>query len=136
MSVATKIERLRGFIAPVKEQWQNPELKSAISSYEGFCQLMALDKAQRYLANHQVHQVKDWGGCELDAEGLALQAELEERQKASSSDRETSSDRLLTYCRCYPCARRSHFLPTLWRNWRKTRSPSWHLMACGGMPSL
>jgi exportin-5 len=43
---------------------------------------MALDRAQRYLANRRVHEISDWGSCQLDDEGLALQNELEERQKA------------------------------------------------------
>ncbi|TDZ21705.1 Protein MSN5 [Colletotrichum orbiculare MAFF 240422] len=37
--------------------------------------------AKQYLTSHRVHEVNDWGSCELDAEGLALQSELEERQK-------------------------------------------------------
>ncbi len=41
---------------------------------------MALDKAQAYLMRRRVHEISDWGSVELDAEGLALQAELEERQ--------------------------------------------------------
>ncbi|CRK46712.1 hypothetical protein BN1723_007221 [Verticillium longisporum] len=76
-----QMQRLEGFIEPIKAQWQNPELKQALSSYSGFCELMALDKAKAYLRNHGAHTVSDWGACELDAEGLALQAELEDRQK-------------------------------------------------------
>ncbi|KAK1658876.1 hypothetical protein BDP55DRAFT_374013 [Colletotrichum godetiae] len=76
-----QVERLQQFIKPVTSSWQNQELKNALSSYSGFCELMALDKAKRYLMSHRVHEVKEWGSCELDAEGLALQAELEERQK-------------------------------------------------------
>ncbi|KAI8300753.1 Protein MSN5 [Colletotrichum sp. SAR11_59] len=78
---STQFERLQGFIKPVTSLWQNHELKSALSSYSGFCELMALDKAKRYLMSHRVHEVKDWGSSELDAEGLALQSDLEERQK-------------------------------------------------------
>ncbi|KAI3545986.1 hypothetical protein CABS01_05185 [Colletotrichum abscissum] len=78
---AKQVERLQQFIKPVTSSWQNQELKNALSSYSGFCELMALDKAKRYLMSHRVHEVKEWGSCELDAEGLALQAELEERQK-------------------------------------------------------
>lgn len=80
---AKQVERLQQFIKPVTSAWQNQELKNALSSYSGFCELMALDKAKRYLMSHRVHEVKEWGSCELDAEGLALQAELEERQKVS-----------------------------------------------------
>lgn len=78
---ANQVQRLQEFIKPVTSSWQNQELKNALSSYSGFCELMALDKAKRYLTSHRVHEVKDWGSCELDAEGLALQSELEERQK-------------------------------------------------------
>lgn len=77
---ATKAQKLRGFIDPVVAQWQNDGLKQALSSYEGFCKLMALDKAQSYLARKQMQNIPDWGSMELDAEGQALQAELEERQ--------------------------------------------------------
>jgi exportin-5 len=61
--------------------WQNEQLKSSVSSYAGFCQLLGLDKAQRYLASRNIYGVKDWGLYELDAEGLSLQNELEERIK-------------------------------------------------------
>lgn len=55
-------------------------MQQALGSFEGFCQLIGLDKAQNYIAQRRVHQVGDWGAVELDAEGLALQAELEQRQ--------------------------------------------------------
>lgn len=77
---ATKAQKLQGFINPVVAQWQDERLKRALSSYAGFCELMALDKAQDYLARKQMQNIADWGSVELDAEGQALQAELEERQ--------------------------------------------------------
>ncbi|KAJ9134810.1 Nuclear import and export protein Msn5 [Pleurostoma richardsiae] len=77
---ALRLQRLQAFIRPVTQQWQNENLKQALSSYAGFARLMALDKAQTYLARRQIHKITDWGAVELDAEGLALQAELEERQ--------------------------------------------------------
>ncbi|KEZ43591.1 hypothetical protein SAPIO_CDS4518 [Scedosporium apiospermum] len=79
LDLQTKIQRLQQFVDPIKAQWQSPQLKESISSYQAFCQLLGLDKAQQYLASRKVNQVKDWGACDLDAEGLALQAELEER---------------------------------------------------------
>lgn len=51
-----------------------------MGSYNGFCELMGLDKVQKYLTQRRVHEIADWGSTELDAEGLALQAELEQRQ--------------------------------------------------------
>ncbi|PTB44737.1 uncharacterized protein TrAFT101_003280 [Trichoderma asperellum] len=77
----TKVQKLREFVEPVKAQWQEENIKSAVKSYSGFCELLALDKAQAYLASRQAHKIQDWGSCELDAEGLALQNELEERLK-------------------------------------------------------
>lgn len=76
----SRILRLQPFINPVLAQWSNPELGRALESYSSFCESMALDKAQRYLASKEVHRIADWGAVRLDAEGLALQAELEERQ--------------------------------------------------------
>ncbi|KAH8645639.1 armadillo-type protein [Xylariales sp. PMI_506] len=79
---ATKVQKLQEFIQPIRVQWQNAALKSALSSYEGFCEMMALDKVQNYLVRKRAHEVQDWGSMPLDDEGKALQAELEERQTA------------------------------------------------------
>lgn len=65
----------------MKAQWQTDDVRTALKSYSNFCQFLGLDKAQKYLAARQAHQIQDWGSHELDAEGLALQAELEERLK-------------------------------------------------------
>lgn len=81
LSIETKIQRLQQFVDPIRAQWQSNELKESISSYSSFCQLLGLDKAQQYLASRGVHQIKEWGDCHLDAEGLALQADLEDRLK-------------------------------------------------------
>jgi exportin-5 len=75
------VQKLSEFIEPVKAQWQSDKIKSALKSYSSFCEFLGLDKAQAYLANRRAHEIRDWGSCELDAEGLALQTELEERLK-------------------------------------------------------
>ncbi|KKA28011.1 hypothetical protein TD95_004848 [Thielaviopsis punctulata] len=80
LSFEEKMPRLVSFVEPTFEQWKNPQLLEAISTYEGFCQMMGLDKAQQYLASRKVHEIKEWGDCKLDEEGLRIQAELEERQ--------------------------------------------------------
>ncbi len=78
----TRVQRLRGFLEPVQAQWRTPELERALSSYSSFCELVGLDKAQMYIARKRIDKVADWGSIELDAEGLALQADLEARQAA------------------------------------------------------
>jgi exportin-5 len=55
-------------------------MKQALGSYSGFCELLGLDKVQKYLVGRRINDVADWGSTGLDAEGLALQAELEQRQ--------------------------------------------------------
>lgn len=85
MGAEAKIQKLREFIDPVKAQWQDNNIKSALKSYGSFCELLGLDKAQRYLASRGAHAIQDWGAQELDAEGLALQNELEERLKVRPS---------------------------------------------------
>jgi len=77
---ATKVQRLQGFLDPIRSQWQNPQLKQSLSSHAGFCELMALDKAQDYITRKRMHEIQDWGAIELDEEGKALQVELEARQ--------------------------------------------------------
>lgn len=72
---------MREFIDPVKAQWQRDDIRDSLKSYSSFCQNLGLDKAQRYLANRRAHEIQDWGTQELDAEGLELQNELEERLK-------------------------------------------------------
>ncbi|KAK3322100.1 armadillo-type protein [Apodospora peruviana] len=75
-----RLARLATFITPVKDQWKDTSLKQALSSFEGFCRLLGLDQAQKYLASRRIDGINDWGSAELDAEGLALQSELEQRQ--------------------------------------------------------
>ncbi|RYP11473.1 hypothetical protein DL765_007782 [Monosporascus sp. GIB2] len=77
---ATKVQKLQSFIDPVKSLWQNERLKQGLTSFSRFCSLLALDKAQDYMARRRVHEMSDWGSVELDAEGQALQAEIEECQ--------------------------------------------------------
>ncbi|KYK56067.1 Armadillo-type fold protein [Drechmeria coniospora] len=77
----TKIKKLSEFVEPVKAQWQAANVRASLSSYSNFCEFLGLDKAQRYLASRKAHEIEDWGAAALDAEGLAVQVELEERLK-------------------------------------------------------
>ncbi|QUC18798.1 uncharacterized protein UV8b_03039 [Ustilaginoidea virens] len=81
VDIQTKTQKLSEFIEPVKAQWQTDAVRTSLKSYAHFCQCLGLDKARGYLASRRAHEVSDWGSCELDAEGLSLQAELEERLK-------------------------------------------------------
>ncbi|KHO01087.1 KapL [Metarhizium album ARSEF 1941] len=72
---------LAEFVDPVKAQWQSEPIRASLKSHTDFCKYLGLDKAQKYLASRRAHELKDWGSCELDSEGLSLQNELEERLK-------------------------------------------------------
>ncbi|KAI1130165.1 armadillo-type protein [Nemania abortiva] len=76
----TKIQKLQGFLNPIRTQWQDPRLKQSLSSHANFYELMGLDRAQGYVMRKQMHEIQDWGSVELDEEGKALQIELEARQ--------------------------------------------------------
>ncbi|KAJ3569516.1 hypothetical protein NPX13_g6056 [Xylaria arbuscula] len=76
----TKVQKLQGFLEPIRAQWQDTRLKQSLSSHASFFELMGLDKAQGYIVNKRMHDIQDWGSVELDEEGKAFQAELEARQ--------------------------------------------------------
>ena len=75
----SQLQKLRAFIQPVEQLWQNPELGDAISSFNGFCELLGLNKVKDYLVSRCAHEIQDWGSHQLDAEGQAIQMELDER---------------------------------------------------------
>ncbi|CAK7266213.1 karyopherin [Sporothrix epigloea] len=75
-----RVQRLREFLDPVKAQWGLPGLEQSLSSFSSYTEMVGLDKAQLYIARHQIDKIGDWGSIELDAEGLELQADLEARQ--------------------------------------------------------
>lgn len=98
-----RLQRLQSFVEPVLRQWRDANLRNALGSYNGFCEMIGLDKAQRYLSSRGVHRISDWGSVELDAEGIALQAELEERQQVIhlSSQRPVLRTSSNSIHRCY-----------------------------------
>lgn len=73
-----QMQRLQSYIEPIKAAWTSPQLTDALSSFEKFCNLLSLDKARSYLISHRVHEISDFANTPLDAEGQALQKELNE----------------------------------------------------------
>lgn len=117
IDTATKIPKLREFIDPVKAGWQTESIQTSLRSYSGFCELLALDKVQAYLASRHVHEVLDWGSWTLDEEGLALQSELEERQRVRPHANYRTNIRYADiFDRLFPFDQRSHFSLSLWRD--------------------
>jgi len=78
-----RLQKLKAFINPVQQLWQNPQMDEAISSFPGFCDILGLSKIRDYLVTRRVHEIDEWGLYQLDAEGQAIQKELDERLKVS-----------------------------------------------------
>jgi exportin-5 len=85
IDVDSQLQKLRDFINPVQQLWQNPQMGEAISSFGGFCELLGLGKVSDYLVSRRVHEIKDWGLYQLDAEGQAIQKDLDDRVKVDKA---------------------------------------------------
>jgi exportin-5 len=78
----TRLQKLHGFINPVQHLWKNPEMNQAITSFNGFCDLLGLSRVRDYLVSRRVHEIQEWGLYQLDAEGQSIQKDLDNRVKA------------------------------------------------------
>lgn len=78
-----RLQKLHAFITPVQQLWQNPEMNEALSSFDGFCELLGLDRVRNYLVSRHVHEIQEWGLYQLDEEGQAIQKELDGRVKVA-----------------------------------------------------
>lgn len=58
-------------------------MTEAISSFDGFCELLGLNKIKDYLVSRRANEIQDWGVHPLDAEGQVIQKELNLRLKVS-----------------------------------------------------
>lgn len=81
LSHEERMTRLTSFVTPVIQSWQNPDVHTAATSFQNFCEMLGLGKVIEYLVTNQVHKVEDWGTLPLDAQGIAYQAELTERMR-------------------------------------------------------
>jgi len=95
-----RLQKLQVFVQPIQQLWQTPELENALSSFDNFCDLMSLSSTREYLVSRHVHGIQEWSLYQLDAEGQAVQKQLEERLKVNSCTTDTIP-RLLMECRHY-----------------------------------
>jgi exportin-5 len=68
--------RLRAFLEPVRQSWQNEEFRNAASSFNGFCQLLGLERVGPYMQARQAQKLENWSSVVLDDEGVAIQQEM------------------------------------------------------------
>lgn len=64
---------------PVRTAWQNEEFRNMSSSFNGFCELLGLEKVGPYMQSKQAASIEDWSAVSLDTVGKDIQAELARR---------------------------------------------------------
>ncbi|CZT49951.1 related to MSN5 protein (multicopy supressor) [Rhynchosporium secalis] len=77
-----RLEKLLGFVDPVKQMWQDPDMDRSLTCFSGFSEMLGLDKVKDYLVSRRVHEIEEWGYYQLDEEGQLIQKELDDRLKA------------------------------------------------------
>jgi exportin-5 len=68
--------RLAGFLAPIRDAWQDEEFRRMSSSFEGFCTMLGLENVGSYMQAKQAHKLEDWSSVILDNEGKLVQEEM------------------------------------------------------------
>jgi hypothetical protein len=96
-------------------------MDEAISSFGGFCELLGLSQVRDYLVSRRVHEIDDWGLFQLDAQGQAMQKDLEERLKVGAPVMlNVQNGRLTLRFRVSHFGPQNHSLPAQPKRSRKT----------------
>ncbi|KAF4209895.1 hypothetical protein CNMCM8980_004867 [Aspergillus fumigatiaffinis] len=65
--------RLKSFLEPIRQAWQEEEFRSTSSSFEGFCDMLGLQNVGPYMRKNQAQKLEDWSAVPLDNEGKQIQ---------------------------------------------------------------
>ncbi|KKK25029.1 hypothetical protein P175DRAFT_0560730 [Aspergillus ochraceoroseus IBT 24754] len=68
--------RLTSFVEPIKQAWQEEELRNLCSSFDGFCNMLGLQNVGPYMQSRQAQKQADWSVVVLDGEGKRVQEEM------------------------------------------------------------
>lgn len=68
--------RLVSFVSPIREAWQDEELKHMSSSFQGFCALLGLQNVGPYMRGREAEKLEDWSSVRLDGQGRQIQEEM------------------------------------------------------------
>ncbi|KAL4740076.1 armadillo-type protein [Aspergillus similis] len=71
--------RLASFVEPIKQAWQDNEIRNKCSTFEGFCNLLGLQNVGPYMQSKQAQKLADWSEVPLDAEGKQVQEEMTQK---------------------------------------------------------
>lgn len=61
---------------PIKQAWQDDELRNMCTTFEGFCNMLGLQNVGPYMQSKQAQKLADWSEVTLDAEGKQVQEEM------------------------------------------------------------
>jgi exportin-5 len=65
--------RLKSFLEPIRQAWQEEEFRNTSSSFEGFCGMLGLQNVGPYMQKKQAQKMEDWSAVPLDNEGKQIQ---------------------------------------------------------------
>ncbi|KAE9981484.1 hypothetical protein BLS_007313 [Venturia inaequalis] len=78
---ATRLTRLRAMLQESTDVWTNQEFTESAQGFESFLTILGLGPLPQYLFSHNFHKLQEWGENFLDAEGIAIQANVNDRME-------------------------------------------------------
>lgn len=78
---ATRTEKLRRMILPVRSAWQDARLVEGAGSYEAFCKFLGWEQLPDFLSSQGFEQTKDWSDRQLTESGRQFQVDLLQRNE-------------------------------------------------------
>ncbi|KAL3482455.1 armadillo-type protein [Aspergillus californicus] len=68
--------RLASFVEPIKQAWQEDELRNMCATFEGFCNMLGLQNVGPYMQSQQAQKLPDWSEIPLEQQGKQVQEEM------------------------------------------------------------
>lgn len=81
---AARTTKLRAMMQESTTVWTNQEFTESTKGFESFLSILGLGPLPEYLYSHNFHKIQDWGDNFLDAEGTAIQANVNDRMEVGS----------------------------------------------------
>jgi exportin-5 len=82
---STRLTKLRAMMQESVNVWTNQEFTESAQGFESFLSILGLGPLPEYLYSHNFHKIQDWGDNFLDAEGTAIQANVNDRMEVGFS---------------------------------------------------
>lgn len=78
--------RMREMLITIKEAWQNEDFTKSLSSFQSFCDMLAMGRLPDFFSAHNFQGIQDWSSQPLDTEGQTMQANILERSQVLSPE--------------------------------------------------